>query len=69
MCRRPASAVVVSASGALTDEDVCAFRWWVRSRLATVVTVIVYSPAMTENRPELPGSHWNFETAEPVVAQ
>jgi hypothetical protein len=30
--------VVVNASGALTDEDVCAFRWWVRSRQATVVT-------------------------------
>ena len=31
--------------------------------------VTVYSPPMTGNRPELPGSYRGFETVNPVVAQ
>jgi hypothetical protein len=33
------------------------------------VAVTVYSPPMTGNRPELPGSYRGFEVVNPVVAQ
>jgi hypothetical protein len=33
------------------------------------LAVTVYSPPMTGNRPELPGSYRGFEIVNPVVAQ
>jgi len=48
-------------------------RWWRRRCLGGMVTgglaVTVYSPPMTGNRPELPGSYRGFEIVNPVVAQ